>query len=336
MFYFVARRLPWVLGLGSWVFFNEQQNYGLRLARPYLLVLLLAITWLTVRPLMEDRSLGSESNPIRVMLTPSTDAQAIIRNGELLAKFISERTGLAVRVDVPNYYITVVEAFGTDRVDVAIMNTFSYLLAHSKYGASAALRVARRDGELSYRGEFIVREDSGIDSLYQLEGKTIAYVDPSSTSGYIYPKEMLRQRGITPREEMFANGHTQVVLKVYQGDIDAGAVFYSPPDKRTGERLDARCKIAPQHPDVYDKVRIIALTDEIPNDPVVFRKGLPTRIRQDIINALMEFQKTPEGKSSLMTIASVEGFVNTTDADYESVRQLVMKYGIDLEKTLKD
>jgi len=307
----------------------------MKIGKYYVVVVLCVLTWLSVRPLFSDRTIGSESNPIRIMLTPSTDAHAIVQNGEILAQFIEQHTGLHVKVDVPNFYITVVEALGTSRADAAIMNTFSYLLAHAKYGANASMRVARRYGELTYRGEFITRFDSGIDSLFQLEGKTIAYVDPSSTSGYIYPKEMLKQRNIHTKEEMFANGHSQVVLKVYQGDIDAGAVFYSPPDTVTGELLDARCKIAPQHPDVYEKVKVIALTDAIPNDPLVFRSGFPQEIKNAIIDALMAFQATPQGKKSLMTIASIEGFVPTTDEAYADVRTLVSKYGIDVEDVLK-
>lgn len=307
----------------------------MRIGLPYLLVLIVGIVWVSIQPLLEDRSLGTPGNPIKIMLTPSTDAQAIIQNGDLLAAFIQERTGLSVRVEVPNFYITVVEAFGTDRADVAIMNTFSYLLAHAKYGANAVLRVARRHGELSYRGEIIVRADRGIDSLPQLEGKTIAYVDPSSTSGYIYPKELLRERNITTKEEMFAQGHNQVVMKVYQGDIDAGAVFYSPPDTVTGEQLDARCKVATSYPDVYDVVKILALTREIPNDPVVVRKGLPAEIRRAVIEALLDFQNSQGGPEALMQIASVEGFVPTTDQAYSDVRALVSKYGIDLEDALK-
>lgn len=307
----------------------------MRIGKYYLIAVVGILAWLSVQPLMVDRSIGSKGNPIRIMLTPSTDAQAIVQNGEVLADFIRGQTGLEVRVDVPNFYITVVEAFGTNRADVAIMNTFSYLLANSKYGATASMRVARRDGELTYRGEFIVRYDSGIDSLPQLAGKTIAYVDPSSTSGYIYPKELLKRRGIRTKEEMFANGHSQVVLKVYQGDIDAGAVFYSPPDKKTGERLDARCKIAPQHPDVYDKVKILELTEAIPNDPVVFRANFPDEIKKKIIDALMKFQSTPQGRTSLMTIASIEGFVPTTDAEYDDVRMLVSKYGVNVEDVLR-
>jgi phosphonate transport system substrate-binding protein len=307
----------------------------MRIGRYYLAATLLILVWLSLQPLFADRSLGSEKNPVRIMLTPSTDAQAIIRNGEILAAYIERQTGYKVRVDVPNYYITVVEALGTSRADVAIMNTFSYLLAHSKYGAEARLRVARRHGELTYKGEFIVRADSDIDSLPQLNGRTIAYVDPSSTSGYIYPKEMLRLRGVKTRQEMFANGHNQVVTKVYQGHVDAGAVFYSPPDALTGEILDARCKVVTQYPDVYEKVKIIALTDSIPNDPVVVRKNLDERIRNAVIGALLKFQSTPEGRAALMTIASIEGFVPASDSDYNDVRALVARYGVNLEATLK-
>lgn len=307
----------------------------MRIARYYLSTILVLLGWLMLRPLfVTNTEPGSEKNPIRLMLTPSTDAQAIMRNGDVLAQFLFQETGLHVKVAVPNYYITVVEAFGTGRADMAIMNTLSYLLAHSKYGARAVLRVARRYGELSYRGQFIVRADSGIDSLYQLEGKTIAYVDPSSTSGYIYPKEMLRQRGIKPKEEVFANGHNQVVTRVYHGDVDAGAVFYSPPDTVTHEQLDARIKIATEHPDVFSKVKVIALTDPIPNDPVVVRSGLPQSIVDRLLRALMLFEKTKEGRTALMSIASVEGFCVATDNDYDDVRKLVAKYGIDVEKAV--
>jgi phosphonate transport system substrate-binding protein len=146
---------------------------------------------------------------------------------------------------------------------------------------------------------------------------------------------MLRRIGVTPREEMFANGHNQVETKVYQGDVDAGAVFYSRPDTVTGEQLDARAKVVTEYPDVYSKVKVLALTDEIPNDPVVTRKDLPEDVRVKLINALLEFQSTAEGKRALLTIASVEGFVPTTDEEYEGVRELVQRYGVDVEGALK-
>ncbi|MBL0321023.1 MAG: PhnD/SsuA/transferrin family substrate-binding protein [Ignavibacteria bacterium] len=101
------------------------------------------------------------------------------------------------------------------------------------------------------------------------------------------------------------------------------------------ERLDARAKVATEHPDVFDVVKVIALTEEIPNDPVVIRKGLPQDVADRLIAALLQFQETPQGKASLMTIASVEGFTRTNDAEYQDVRTLVAKYGVDVESTLR-
>ena len=309
---------------------------NMRIAKYYLAVTVIAVLWISLRPLLHTNAeLGTEQNPIQLMLTPSTDAPAIIRDGEVLADYLLKTTGLHVKVTVPTNYIVIVEAFGTKRADVAIMNTFAYLLAHKKYGANAVLRVARRYGELSYRGEFIVPASSGIDRVEQLEGKTIAFVDPSSTSGYIYPKEMLKRLKVTPKREVFANGHNQVVAKVYLGDVDAGAVFYSRPDTATGEQLDARCKVATEYPDVFEKVKVIGLTDEIPNDPVVVRNGLDNETTAKLVDALYQFAQTEKGRKALMTIASIEGFKRASDQEYDDMRTLVARYGIDVEKTLK-
>ncbi len=308
----------------------------MRIARYYIAATLLIIVWLTFRPLLhQDAELGTEENPVQLMLTPSTDAPAIIRDGQVLADYLLRTTGLHVKVTVPTNYIVIVEAFGTKRADVAIMNTFAYLLAHKKYGANAVLRVARRYGELSYRGEFIVPASSGIERIEQLEGKTIAFVDPSSTSGYIYPMEMLKKLKVTPKHQVFANGHNQVVTKVYLGDVDAGAVFFSRPDTVTGEQLDARAKVKTEYPDVFEKVKIIGLTDEIPNDPVVVRNGLDAAITEKLVNALYEFAQTESGRKALMTIASIEGFKRASDQEYDDMRALVARYGIDVEKTLR-
>lgn len=307
----------------------------MRYARYYLPLLLLALLWISVRPLLEDRSLGSKTNPIMVLLTPSVDADRVSKNADVLVRYLETHTGYHYKAVVPTNFVAVVEAFGSGKADIAIMNTFSYLLAHSRYGANAVMKVVRRDGELNYRGQIIARTDSGIDTLTDLSGKRIAYVDPSSTSGYIYPKALLQKAGIRTKEEVFGNKHDVVVMMVYQRQVDAGATFYSPPDKRTGEILDARAKVHAQFPDVYDKVKIIALTDAIPNDPVVVRKDFPVDMQQRIIAALTTFQGTKEGKAALKDIASVEGLAASSDADYNDIRALISRYSVDIEKVLK-
>jgi phosphonate transport system substrate-binding protein len=307
----------------------------MRYAKFYLPAVVAILTWLTIRPLLEDRSLGSHHQPIRFLLTPSVDAQEIAANGDSLMAYLHKATGYHFRSSVPTNYITVVESFGAGKADIAIMNSFSYLLAHAKFNAHAHLKVVRRDGELSYRGQLLARADAGINSIEDLRGRRIAYVDPSSTSGYIYPKALLIERSVRTGEEVFANKHDNVVTMIYQGQVDAGATYYSPPDKRTGEQLDARARVKAQFPDVFNKVKIVELTADIPNDPVVFRDGFPEEMRDRIIKALLAYASTPAGVESLKKIASVEGLVRSSDIEYAPMQRVVMASSVDVEKALR-
>jgi phosphonate transport system substrate-binding protein len=307
----------------------------LRLALLYDIIALAGVVRLSVAPLLREQELGTAGRPIRLFLVPSVDAQKVTQSAAELVRFLQERTGYVVEASVPTSYITVVEAFGAGRADIAAVNAFSYLLAHERYGARAVLRVVRRGGELSYRGQIIAHVASGITTLRQLHGRRIAYVDPASTSGYILPKALLEREGIRPAEEVFAMRHDNVVTMVYQRQVDAGATYYSPPDPHTGEIRDARARVLHQFPDVLEKVRIVALTDSIPNDPIIVRADLPEPVLERLIQALLEFAATPQGKRALYEIYSVEGFAPVHDRDYDGLRRLLRQYVGDVERLLR-
>ena len=61
-------------------------------------------------------------------------------------------------------------------------------MANEKYGAEAKLRIVRNGGETSYKGQFITRFESGIETIADIDNRSIAYVDPSSTSGFYSPQ----------------------------------------------------------------------------------------------------------------------------------------------------
>ena len=300
----------------------------------YLAPLILFIIISSNRELHEG-ALGSRSNPIKLYFTPSVDAKRISMNATELTDFLHKETGYYFRTAIPASYIAVVEAFGTAKADIASINTFSYLMANAKYGAEAKLRIVRDYGETSYKGQFITRVDSGIDSLSDITGHTIAYVDPSSTSGYILPKAKLKRLGIKPSESVFAMRHDNVVTMVYQRQVDVGATYYAPPDPKTGAIMDARMRVEKQFPDVAKKIKIIGFTQDIPNDPWVFRKGLPEDMTEKIINALLKYVKTPEGSKALYDIYDVRGLIRTKDSDYDGLRKLLRQEGIKFESLVK-
>ena len=300
----------------------------------YLSPIIIFITAISIRQYNEG-ALGTYSNPIRIYFTPSVDAKRISFNAVSLTDFLHKQTGYYFTTAVPASYVAVVEAFGTDKVEVAAINTFSYLMAHAKYGAEAKLRVVREGNQTSYKGQFITRFDSGINSIKDINGRTMAYVDPSSTSGYILPKAMLDSMGVKPSETVFAMRHDNVVTMVYQGQAAAGATYYAPPDTETGEIMDARMRVLKQFPDVAQKVKIIGFTQDIPNDPWVFRKNMNETMKEKIIDALLKFVKTPAGKKALFDIYDITGLIRTKDSDYDGLRKLLEQQHISFEKLVK-
>jgi phosphonate transport system substrate-binding protein len=273
--------------------------------------------------------LGTKDNPLKVFLIPSVDAQMLKDKAKDLKVALEESTGYSIKLSVPSSYIAVVEAFGTKKADVAVMNTFGYLLAHKKYDVEAKLMVTRF-GRDTYKSQIIVHSDSDIKNLEDLNGKKFAFVDPASASGHLLAKDLFNKKGIKLGQEMFSQKHDSVVTMVYQKQVDAGATFYSP--LKDGKIQDARRLVRTQFPDVEDKVKILSLTDAIPNDPIIFRKEIETEMKEKIVQAFIDFMETPQGIKTFENLYLVDGVVRVDDSKYDSVRKLLGGLGVNLEK----
>lgn len=280
-----------------------------------------------------DDKLGSQNNPVKLYFTPSVDAESITTNSVDFLRFLEKETGLFFKTGVPANYIAVVEAFGSDRADIGVMNSFGYLMANEKYGAEAKLKVIRH-GEDFYRGQILAHVDSGINSVEDIKGKKFAFTDPSSTSGYMFPLKILKENNVELGDTTFAIKHDNVVTMIYQGQVDAGATYYSAPSE-DGKIRDARARVKTQFPDVEDKIKIVQITEKIPNDPFVFRKGLNQEIVKKFISAVKKYIESPNGKQVFKNIYSVDGVVDATDKDYNGLRTMIKAINIDPTKHMK-
>ncbi len=298
----------------------------------YILLMMLGLIISTTACQKEDK-LGGLGNPVKLYFTPSVDAETITTNSKHFLKFLEKETGLIFKSGIPANYVAVVEAFGSKRADIAVMNSFGYIMTNQKYGALAKLRVLRH-GEDFYRGQIIAHVDSGIKTIKDIHGKKFAYTDPSSTSGFMFAKKILLENGARPSNTTFAQKHDNVVTMVYQKQVDAGATYYSPPTK-DGKIRDARSRVKTQFPDVEEKVKIIEVTEKIPNDPFVFRKDLPEEIVNKFISAVKKYLSTAEGKKIFKRIYSVEGIIDATDADYDGLRKMIKSIDLDTHTLLK-
>lgn len=271
---------------------------------------------------------------------PSVEAQTILESGNRIAHLLEVATGYKFESVVATSYAGVIEAMGAGRADIGWLNTFSYVIAHQKYGVEVRL-VTVRFGLPYYRAEIITQAGSGIATLADLRGKRFAFVDPASTSGYLFPLAGLKKAGFDPTsffgQAVFAGSHSNVVLAVYQGRADAGAVYE-----------DARGTIQKTFPDVMDKVKVIWKSDNIPNDTVSFRRDLPADVADTVKKALLRFSQTAAGLDALKSLYGIEALadysllvtkygvhVPSLDAFFDPVRDVAQYAGINLEELIK-
>lgn len=300
-------------------------------SRSMKIVLVLFTLVFTFACTSKKAELGTADNPIKLHFTPSVEAKVLEDNSKVFKNYLEANTPYKFEIFVPQSYVAVVESFGTKKADVAALNSFGYLLAHEKYGAEARL-VVLRHGSATYQSQFIVPVSSTATKLEDLNGKRFAFVDPSSASGYLLPMKSLKDKNVTPKETIFSMKHDAVVTKVYLGEVDAGATFYSPPSD--GKIEDARRLVLTQYPDVEKKVKILELSEPIPNDPIVFRKDMPDEMKTKITDAFLKFVSTEEGKKAFKDTYGVTDLKKTSDTEYESVRKLLTSIGKSAQEML--
>jgi phosphonate transport system substrate-binding protein len=321
------------------------------------LVLGLLMVSMSLQLVAAQDDLGSEANPIQVYFVPSVEAQTITTGGEIMAAALKEATGLTFEVFVPTSYASTIEAMcAAPASSMGFIPAAGYVIANNRCGVDVAA-AAVRNGWNVYWAEYIVRRDSPIYTFGDLAGKSWAFPDSGSTSGYVVPLVELQTAGIEPGEQVEAGGHNQVVQAVYSGEAEFGTTFYSPPivpgapwqigdlaepfDLTVDESrvvaegdttrlfvgdiriLDARANIRDTAPDVVDQVRILRLSDPIPNDTLSFSPDFPAETREQILAALTEFATTEAWAASIGNedFYGWSGISPITDEAYDPVRQ---------------
>jgi ABC-type phosphate/phosphonate transport system substrate-binding protein len=196
-----------------------------------------------------------------------------------------------------------------------------------------------------YFGCILTRTDSGVNRLEDLNGVSFAFSDETSTSGHIFARALLQRAGIELGHVLFAGGHPNVVQAVREGKVAGGATFYSPPsaaNERDGTLVgDARflilknMKTAAEREALLNEVRIIALTDPIPNDVCCVRKGFSQDVWNRFEASLQRFLKTPDGRSAYYDLVAGVAAAPCTNADFDDFRAALTETGVSASRLLE-
>ena len=207
-------------------------------------------------------------------------------------------------------------------MDLAFVHPVGYVLANREAGCQILVRDVWQ-GKTAYTARFYVRKASGIEKVEDLRGKTVAFVDPASSSGYIYPMVLLIKRGLVKdrdpksffKDALFAGTHEAALQSVVHGRVDAAASFDKAPELYLKDKA------------LIERLAFVGETPEIPEAGICARPGLNPEALARVKAALLAM-KGPEHAAVLKQIYDIEGFIEAADRDYQPVRDAMELMGL--------
>jgi phosphonate transport system substrate-binding protein len=277
-------------------------------------------------------SLQSEqANPkeITIGFTPVGDKELLKRGAFTLAKKLQSDLGIGVNIFVPKSYTSLSNAIKEKRVDFAFLTAASFVALESETKMQVLLKQSWATP--FYYSVILVRKDSKIKKLDDLQGKTIAFVDKKSTSGYLYPQVMLKKRGWTDakfKEVKFSGTHSVSVQMLQDKTADAIAVFSDDKDGKASA-WEKFAKI----PGAANQVRVLWASEPIPNDPFCVRQDFydryPKLVHTLMFSLIDDVEALKDNKDVVYSVG--HGFLPATSRQYDPVREMVKELGPQLD-----
>ena len=229
-----------------------------------------------------------------------------------LADYLSAELGTSVEVRVGQNYQAHLRAIANNQVDIAYLGPSLYVKMLQNLWSRPLLARLEANGSPTFTGHIVIRHDSPLQNLRDLEGKVMAFGDPNSTMGTMVPQAMLLQAGIQLSDLAHYHhydGHTNVALAVLTGDADAGAVK----EEVFLQYADRGLKSLQQTPAISEHVFIAS--SELESSKV-------RRVRELLLGI-----NTPDQVERILKPlkGSATGLVSATEADYLPLRRLMEK-----------
>jgi phosphate/phosphite/phosphonate ABC transporter binding protein len=264
------------------------------------------------------------ARPLRFGMSPALGVDAARRTGERVAGWLRARVDRDVRSAVLPDYQALVDALVEGEIDFAWMPPAAFVAAADRGAGVVAL--AQRYQRSTYESAIIVRDDSPVAELADLRGKSIAYVDRNSASGYLYAVELIARELGRPatvfREEHFQGSHRSVCDAVLHGWVDAGTTYVV--------RDDADRIVHSGWLDLFERdaarLRVVASSDPIPCDNLAHRPGLAAGIVDRVARTIVDMPADDaDGRAILREVFHADGMIRADLRLYDAVRETLAR-----------
>lgn len=224
----------------------------------------------------------------RVGLLGGENVQDVLGRYEPWRVHMEARLGVPVELYPSTDYAGVVQGLAAGQLEFGALGASAYAAAWlDSNGNVEPIAVAREaDGTTGYYAVMYALASSGIKTLAEMEGRSLAFADPDSTSGYLIPKfQLTEELGVDPEQGYFSStgfggGHEQAVIAVLEGQYDAGVTWTSlQGDYETGYSRGNLASMVEKGMLEMSEIQIIWTSTLIPNGPNTIRSDLPQELK---------------------------------------------------------
>lgn len=292
---------------------------------------LLALLLLTLLTGCGSTSVADDPNPdalpetLRVGLIPNIAPDKQRATYAPFGEELSRRLGVEVELFVAPSYAGVVTALAAGQLDIAYLGGLTYAQAEKQVELTPLVTEVDRDtGTSRYLSAIVVPADSAAQTPEDVvaAGGSVAFGDPSSTSGSLYPRLMIEAAGArcsaTSLESCpplssvsFTGGHDATALAVAGGRADAGGL-----ELRVLKRIESQNVVPP------GALRVVQ-TREVMGYPWVGRTALGAEPLDQVRQAFLGLTD-PE----LLDLLRAKSYVAVTPGDYDEVRREAARLGL--------
>ena len=256
---------------------------------PFNYTILLCFTTLIVNHAF-CQDIGSRNRPFRIAIVPSIHSNKSHEKPSEFSKCLEDESQMRINISVPSSYIAIVEALGSKKIDLAYGDITSFKLAE-KYGVEALLGTTHNLRK-NYHSMILVRSsDSSLKKIKDLNGKTFAYSDTSSSSSYILPQIQMKLEKVKFSQTVSTGSMDAAILALVQNKVEAAGAFYDAPTKKGGPIHDARRNLIKILPNILETTKILWISKKIPNEPIMIRTSIPKNVRSSIKKAIINCTK---------------------------------------------
>jgi len=268
---------------------------------------------------LASAALAEDRRVLRVSAIPDEAPTELQRKFTPLGDYLSRELGMDVKFVPVTDYAATVEGLAGGHLDMVWYGGFTFVQARRRTGT--AIPLVQREEDAHFHSKFIARAGSGIKTLQDLKGKTLAFGSESSTSGHLMPRYFLMKQGVDPNRDLaryaFSGAHDATAKWVESGKVDAGALNESVWKKLVDERKVDTSKVEVFYttPDFYDYNWTV-------------RGDLDPKIVQKIKAAFLALDPSRPEQKAILDLQRTKKFIETRPENYLGIEEAARSAGL--------